>query len=98
MDIDVQINKFAGFLRFRVIKVFIYIKLKVLILLINCMENDRKVRSAKSLLCFFCIHRHKFNNDENTLLMELKHHKKACRAVQFSTDGTCKFVVYYFKR
>ncbi|XP_028401663.1 WD repeat-containing protein 55-like [Dendronephthya gigantea] len=30
---------------------------------------------------------HSFGKDGNTLLMELKHHKKACRAVQFSTDG-----------
>jgi hypothetical protein len=24
--------------------------------------------------------------------MELNHHKKACRAVQFSADGLCKFL------
>ena len=40
----------------------------------------------------FCFSRHNFGKDGNTLLMELKHHKKACRAVRFSADGLCTFL------
>ena len=31
-------------------------------------------------------------SEENHLLLDLHHHKKACRALAFSKDGLCKFL------
>ena len=41
-------------------------------------------------LSLFYVCRHSFASEGNKLLMELQHHKKACRAVAFSSDGSCK--------
>ena len=42
--------------------------------------------------CSFFSHRHSYSvAQENHLVLELRHHKKACRALSFSSDGLCKW-------
>ena len=41
--------------------------------------------------CYFFSNRHSYSvAQENHLVLELHHHKKACRALSFSLDGLCK--------
>ena len=59
-----------------------------LLLASSCLKVSIHVR--------FSNYRHNFGQEGNTLLMELRHHKKACRAVRFSADGLCTFLQVCF--